>query len=384
MYEAGDFNEAGNGAGSLKGFVLAVYRVGDMIEKSLSYLSEQPLSLRVEDHSSDTASDLLFGPEHAASATAGPSYQADIMVADRHWTIHCTATPELLAGYDTTQSWFFLVAALLFTAAAAGYVGVSRNREVRVAELVRARTSELSASKQIVEKRAEELSEANQELEQFAYAASHDLQEPVRTLVSFSTFLRDDLGDELSPAATTDLDHISSAARRMQGLVRDLLALSRTGRSELEPDEVALDDCLKDSLDALRERVAETGARVEQEPLPVVSGDRRLLTQLFQNLLSNAMKFKHDKEAPAIHVAARRQDSMWLVEVKDNGIGVEQEYRNEIFTPFRRLHGIGDYEGSGVGLAICKRAVERHGGRIWVESEPGDGSRFQFTLPAHQ
>ena len=303
-------------------------------------------------------------------------------MADRRWTIQCTATPEFLAGYDTTQSWFFLVAVLLFTAAAAGFVGVSRNREIRVAELVRARTRELSVSKGIAEKRAEELSDANQELEQFAYAASHDLQEPVRTLVSFSSFLRDDLGDELSPEAATDLEHITGAAHRMQRLVRDLLALSRASRSALEMAEVALEDCLSDSLDALRERVQETGARIEQAQLPVVSGDRRLLTQLFQNLLGNAMKFQRGEEPPAITISARRQDSMWLVDVKDNGIGIEQEYADQIFAPFKRLHGMGDYEGSGVGLAICRRAVERHGGRIWVDSRPGDGSRFQFTLPA--
>ena len=220
--------------------------------------------------------------------------------------------------------------------------------------------------------------------EQFAYAASHDLQEPVRTLVSFSSFLRDDLGDELSPEAATDLQHITKAARRMQCLVKDLLALSRASRSALQMSQVALEDCLSDSLDALRERVKETGARVEQEQLPVVSGDRRLLTQLFQNLLSNAMKFQSGEEAPAITIAARQQDSMWLVDVKDNGIGIEQEYADQIFAPFKRLHGLGDYEGSGVGLAICKRAVERHGGRISVESEPGDGSCFQFTLPADE
>ena len=380
VYETAEPMDAGNETASLKGFVLAVYRVGDMIEKSLSYLTEQPLTLRVEDGSSGVTTDLLFGPEDSASTPEGPSYQADIAVADRHWTIRCTATPELLAGYDTMQSWFFLVAALLFSAAAAGYVGVSRNREVRVAELVRARTTELSASKKI----AGELSQANEELEQFAYAASHDLQEPIRTLVSFSTLLRDDVGDDLSPEAATDLEHITVAARRMQRLVVDLLALSRAGRSDLEPAEVALEDCLKDSLDALRERVKETGARVEQMHLPVVSGDRGLLTQLFQNLLGNAMKFRRGNEPPAITVTARRQDAEWLVEVKDNGIGIQQEYASQIFAPFKRLHGMADYEGSGVGLAICKRAVERHGGRIWVESTPGDGSRFQFTLPAHR
>jgi len=388
VYEANESDAPRNDPASLKGFVLAVYRVGDMIDKSLSYLTEQPLRLRVEDPSSESEAALLFGPQQLANALVtsmdGLSYEADIAVADRHWRIMCSAKPELLAAYETAQSWFFLVAALLLTAAATGFVGVSRNREVHVAELVLARTRELWISKRTSEQHADELSEANQELEQFAYAASHDLQEPVRTLVSFSSFLREDLGNDLPPEAATDLEHITGAAHRMQRLIKDLLALSRAGRSTLEMKEVALGDCLTDSLDALRERLKETDALVEQGQLPVVSGDRRLLTQLFQNLLGNAITFQNGAQTPAIAITARQQDSMWIVEVKDNGIGVQQEYAEQIFAPFKRLHGMGEYEGSGVGLAICKRAVERHGGRIWVDSTSGDGSRFQFTLPAQR
>ncbi len=226
VYDTAEPKGAGKASDPLKGFVLAVYRVGDMIEKSLSYLSEQPLSLRVEDGSSGLTTDLLFGPEDSASTPESPSYQADVAVADRRWTIRCTATAELLAAYDTTQSRFFLVAALLFTAAAAGYVGVSRNREIRVAESVGARTTELSASRRIAEKRAEELSRANEELEQFAYAASHDLQEPIRTLVSFSTLLRDDVGDDLSPRGRDGLGPhhgrgatYAAARRRLGGFI---------------------------------------------------------------------------------------------------------------------------------------------------------------------
>ena len=374
--------KGGQGPEFLHGFVLAVYRIDDMIKKSLSYLSDQPLLIRIEDRALDNSGDLLFGPLEAPFPAAGLSYEADIAVANRMWTVRCIATPELVAAFKSTQSWFLLVAALCFTAAAAGFVGVSRNRETHVAELVIARTRELSDSMQVAEENAVRLSEANQELEQFAYAASHDLQEPLRTLISFSSFLRDDVGDNLSPEAATDLEHITSAARRMQRLIKDLLALSRASRSALQMTEVPLDECLRDSLDALRERLSETGAKVELLALPVMAADRRLLTQLFQNLLSNAMKFQRDEATPEITVAARQQDSMWLVEVKDNGIGIESDYVDQIFAPFKRLHGMAEFEGSGVGLAICKRAVERHGGRIWVESSRDNGSCFQFTLPA--
>ena len=382
VYEAaGDRSAADGRSDSLKGFVLAVYRIDDMIERSFSYLSEQPLSIRIEDRLSEATGDRLFGPQDAASSDSRLSYTASIGVADRNWVIKCEARPELFASGGESQSWFFFAAALMFTGTAAGLVAISRNRETRVAELVGSRTRELSIATKVAEQRTEELMEANQELEQFAYAASHDLQEPVRTLVSFSSFLKDDLGDELPPKAAVDLKHITTAAKRMQRLVKDLLALSRAGRSALEATEVSLEDCVRDSLEALRERVTETCAKVEKPQLPVITGDRSLLTQLFQNLLSNAMKFQNGNDPPHIAITAEQQGPMWQVEVRDNGIGVEPEYADQIFAPFKRLHGIGDYEGSGVGLA---RAVERHGGRIWLESKLGEGARFLFTLPAHE
>jgi len=231
-----------------------------------------------------------------------------------------------------------------------------------------------------LERRTQELERFNNELDQFTYVASHDLQEPVRNLVSYSTLLKEDVGGELSEDATEDLFYITSAASRMQQLVQDLLALSRAGRAAVKTEPVDLNDCVNHALDALRIRIDETEAEVMLTPLPTILGDATLLTQLYQNLLGNALKFVGE-EPPVIHLTLEREADMWLLGVRDNGIGLAPEYAEQIFKPFKRLHGMAAYAGTGVGLSICQKAAERHGGRIWVESEPGQGAHFRFTLP---
>ena len=242
--------------------------------------------------------------------------------------------------------------------------------ELRVQE----RTAELARS-------VEQLASANQELDAFVHISSHDLQEPVRNLISYSTLLRQDLGEDLSKDAEEDLHYITEAAKRMQRLVRDLLELSRSGRAAMKHEPVRLDDCVDESLEALRVRLEESGARVQRGPLPEVTGDRTLLTQLYQNLLGNAMKFSSGGQ-PVINLTAEQTGGFWQLGVRDNGIGLNPEYADQIFAPFKRLHGQTEYEGSGIGLAICRKAVECHGGKIWVESDLGNGAHFKFTLPA--
>lgn len=232
-----------------------------------------------------------------------------------------------------------------------------------------------------VAKRTEDLQRKNRELDEFTYVASHDLQEPVRKLVSFSALLKQDVGVELNERAERDLNFIVEAASRMRDLIQDLLALSRTGRAAMKVEPVALDECVNRALDALEIRVRETGATIVRDKLPEVSADATLVTQLYQNLLGNALKFMPKDRPPQIRVRAARQGDRWELAVEDNGIGIKSEYAERIFKPFQRLHGRGEYEGTGIGLAICKKAVERHGGEIWVESEPGAGARFKFTLP---
>ena len=224
-----------------------------------------------------------------------------------------------------------------------------------------------------------ELAALNAQLDDFTHMASHDLQEPLRTLMAFSNLLQKDLGYSLPEQAVKDLDFITDAARRMQALIQDLLALSRAGRAAKKREKVSLGECADLALEALAMRVKETGAQVIRDTLPYVWGDSTLLTQLYQNLIGNALKFSGD-QPPIIQLTFEEREGTQVFGVKDNGIGIESKYAREIFKPFRRLHGRAEYEGSGVGLAICRKIVERHGGKIWVESEPGKGAHFRFTF----
>jgi signal transduction histidine kinase len=220
----------------------------------------------------------------------------------------------------------------------------------------------------------------NAELDDFTYISSHDLQEPLRTLIAFSDLLREDLGASLPERAGKDLAFITAAAEKMQNLIRDLLALSRAGRVVQKRENVSLRECADRALEALAIRVKESGAQVIREGLPDVWGDSILLTELYQNLIGNALKFSGDQR-PIIKLTFEERGGDRIFGVKDNGIGIEPKYAQQIFQPFRRLHGRAEYEGSGIGLAICRKIVERHGGKIWVESEPGKGAHFRFTLP---
>lgn len=231
-----------------------------------------------------------------------------------------------------------------------------------------------------LENKQNELKATNKELEQFAYVASHDLQEPLRKLIAFSQLLPQDIGTELNENARKDLFYIQDSAERMRSLVQDLLTLSRAGMGALAISECNLDTVVDDVLSMLSPTIEESGARITRTSLPSVRGDRRLITQLYQNLISNALKFVALETTPEIEITLERQNNERLVfGVKDNGIGIKPHHRERIFVPFKRLHSNKDYKGTGIGLSICKKAVERHGGTIWVES--GDvGTHFKFTL----
>lgn len=221
----------------------------------------------------------------------------------------------------------------------------------------------------------------NKELDEFNYVASHDLQEPVRKLISFSKLLEQDIGGGLNERANRDLTFIVDAATRMRDLIQDLLALSRAGRTAMKLEPISLGDCVTQALDALELRVRETSAEIDCASMPEITGDAVLITQLYQNLVSNALKFVPVDRKPKIRLTAMRSGDLWEMAVADNGIGIKPEHIDRLFKPFQRLHGRGEFEGTGIGLAICKKAVERHGGNIWIESQPGEGTQFKFTIP---
>lgn len=259
--------------------------------------------------------------------------------------------------------------------------GVAMGGE-RFLELMRDVT-ERRKLEETLQRQVDELARMNQELDEFTYMASHDLQEPLRKLVTFSDLLRRDAEGHLPPPAEADLNFISDAASRMRSLVRDLLALSHAGKSDMKREPLKLDEAADRALDALAIAIRETGAEISRDPLPRVRGDITMLTQLYQNLIGNALKYA-GKAAPRIHLSAEVKNGEWVLGVRDNGIGIKPEHAERVFQPFKRLHGRGKYDGTGIGLAICRKVVERHGGRIWVESDVGGGAHFRFVLQPGQ
>jgi light-regulated signal transduction histidine kinase (bacteriophytochrome) len=232
-----------------------------------------------------------------------------------------------------------------------------------------------------LKRRDAELRRSNAELEQFAYVASHDLQEPLRMIANYSELLAQRYQGKLDERADRYIRYASEGARRMQRLVADLLAYSRVGSQGKELTTVSSQVVLDRVLALLQEQLVNAGAAVAYDALPAVQADELQLGQLFQNLIGNAVKFRSDKP-PRVAIQADRDGVFWTFAVADNGIGMDMQHTERIFQMFQRLHERGRFDGSGIGLAIAKRIVERHGGRIWVQSTPGEGSTFHFTLPA--
>lgn len=227
-----------------------------------------------------------------------------------------------------------------------------------------------------------ELERSNADLEQFAYIASHDLKEPLRNIASYVQLLQRRYQGRLDPDADAFIGYTVDGVRRMQSIINELLAYSRIGTSALGLQPVQSGAAVSAALGQLKSVIAEAQAVVDvQGPLPMVTADPGQLTSLFQNLIGNSLKYRRDDVRPEVAVGCVQQDKLWAFYIRDNGIGIDRGYHDQIFDLFKRLHPRDRYTGTGIGLAVCKRVVERHGGRIWVESEPGRGSTFWFTLP---
>jgi light-regulated signal transduction histidine kinase (bacteriophytochrome) len=258
-----------------------------------------------------------------------------------------------------------------------GYRGVGKDitRRKRDEAALRQAHDELEA-------RARDLQRSNEELQQFAYVASHDLQEPLRMISSYTQLLGRRYGDRLDGDAREFMEFIVDGAARMKQLIEDLLAYSRVGTRGRELQSTDSGAALARALVNLRAAQEASGAQVTHDAMPMVFADGAQLTQLFQNLIGNAIKFK-GAQPPRIHVSAETRPDAWVFQVKDNGIGLDPQYSDRIFMMFQRLHNKAEYPGTGIGLAICKKIVDRHGGHIWVDSQPGQGATFGFTLARH-
>lgn len=254
----------------------------------------------------------------------------------------------------------------------------------QMAEAVQLRESALADSSSALQASNADLARSNRELERFAYVASHDLQEPLRTIGSYTELLARRYSGQLDERADKYIEFTIGATQRLKNLIQDLLTFSRVHRPGREFGPVDTAALVAEVQAELAAKIARAGATVEIGPLPTLRGNLELLHHIFLNLLVNAIKFRSPERPSQVWLSARRDGPDWLFEVRDNGIGIEPQYHERIFEVFQRLHAVGEYDGSGIGLAVTRSAVEQHGGRLWLESVPGQGTTFFVALPAEE
>lgn len=270
---------------------------------------------------------------------------------------------------------------LLFSGVLALFISYLVQEPKRLQVLVDERTDELKKSEIKLQDYNEKLVRSNKELEQFAYIISHDLQEPLRMITGFLAQLERKYEDQLDEKGKKYIFFATDGAKRMRQIILDLLDFSRIGRVDSQKEPADLNEIFEEVKQLNRQYLEEKGAKIESDPLPTLRVAKVPFRQLIHNLVNNGLKFQEPGNKPVVKIKAKELENDWQFSVSDNGIGIAEEYTEKIFNLFQRLHGKQEYSGSGIGLAICKKVVEEHGGRIWVESEPGQGSTFYFTIP---
>jgi light-regulated signal transduction histidine kinase (bacteriophytochrome) len=306
-----------------------------------------------------------------------------------HWHIAISAPTSALykpaSGVSRWLPWAIIGLLTLALVAISLLVrrAISAGAEIAVANAELARSQRRLRERAVELQRSNaDLQRSNSELEQFAYVASHDLSAPLRAVAGFSQLLAVRYKGKLDDSAEEFISHMQDGVERMQRIIDDLLAYSRVDRSGLTPEDVDLEAAMQEVLRTLEPEIAERGATVTHDPLPRVCGEPGQLAQVLQNLVGNGMKFTAPGVAPVVHVSATREGDRCRVSVRDNGIGVDPGHVDRIFKMFQRLHSTDDYPGTGIGLAICQKIIERHGGGIRIDPAPGGGSIFSFDVPA--
>jgi signal transduction histidine kinase/integral membrane sensor domain MASE1 len=367
---------------NLRGFLKAVFRLEEVIESSISGGEVETLSVALYDEpapSGGASLTPLAVHRDLASLDDGSenpgelSWKKTIDLADRKFLLHVAPTEVYMSRQRDFAPQVVLVSVLVMS-------GLS------VALLLTFTGHSFAIEQELGERRriSDQLSRTNAELEQFGYIASHDLQEPLRMVSSYLQLIQRRLGETMEKEISDYMGYAIEGARRMRALIHDLLAYSKVGRTEEEIQHIDVKEILDDAVQNLQLAIAESGAEIIRGPMPTLHIVRTEWLQLIQNLVGNAIKYREEKRPLKIEIVARREEKNWIFSVRDNGIGISSEYFRRIFLVFQRLHDRGHYSGTGVGLAICKKIVEGHGGRIWLESTMGEGTTFFFSVPSSE
>jgi signal transduction histidine kinase len=383
------------------GFVVGVFRVGDLVDEALERARTGLVEVSLYEQRPAATRRVLYPRPRVATAAEdrgaaepddGPAgglvYSTTVQVAGRRWRMECIPTARYLASNKGWMSWAVLAAGLLLTGLLTAYVMTVLGRATWAEGLVAERTAELSQTNERLEeevrerRRAEDaLTARNRELESFVYTASHDLRTPLVSIEGFARLLEEDYADRLDSEGREYLWRVRANAADMDSLLSDLLELSRVTRTQAPKGTVSVAEVVAQALQQLDHAIKDSGATVVvPEDLPTVCASATRLTQVFTNLLSNAIKFSREGADPRVEIAWEKRPDAYRFLVRDNGIGIPEEYRERVFELFTRLKEK-EVAGTGIGLAIVKRIVEDHGGELGVESEAGQGSTFWFTLP---
>lgn len=361
------------------GFAYSPFRAADLMRGIVGL--EPPVDFAIYDGVESDPAQLLFlsAPGEAA---VGP-YRAVrlIDIAGRTWRLELQSSARFRSVVERWLIHWIAVIGSLLALLLAGVVDSQTNARFRAQRLAQAMTTDLRRSEREKSALNNELARSNEDLEQFAHVASHDLQTPLRTVASYTQLLLRRLGDNADTEVQEFGAFIIGGVHRMQALIQDLLEFARLDGHALEREQVSLSRITSQVVHDLAAEIQEAGVEVRVESLPTVTGDAGQLTRVLQNLISNAIKYRQDAH-PSVQISAQQRDQHWIVEVRDNGIGIAPGEAARLFKMFARLHDQSRYPGTGMGLAICKRIITEHGGEIWIEAAPGGGSRFRFTLPA--
>lgn len=385
FYRGGKYDNKNDRQAKFSGLVYAPFVVQRLMAGTLEK-EKRRVGIRLTDESDvmydeHVQSEVDFDPEPLFKKSV------DISLYGRIWTFDIWSTQSFRAASTDNQPLTILLGGIVIDALlillflsisrtsqkALGYAD-SMTRQLKANEI------ELERNQAHLAQRAKQLETSNAELEQFAYVASHDLQEPLRKVSSFCSILAEEYGDRLDDDGKTYIAYAVDGAARMKTLIQDLLAFSRVETKEKRCTEVDLARSFQEALSRLDSAIEESDAQVTTDPLPIVLADASQLTQLLQNLIGNAIKYR-GHSSPVVHLGAESKGDEWVFSLRDNGIGISPQYHDRIFGIFKRLHGREKYSGTGIGLAICKRIVERFDGRIWIQSEIDEGCTVCFTLP---